>query len=127
MGDWNEKVVGENLRLWMKVFGLREAITSIHGQKPPPTYQRGTDAIDGIFVSPSIRVTKAGYLGFGEIPGDHRGLWLDVEQRSILGYKMADIPIAQARRLKLDNPRVVRRYQNLLDEYFTAHKFITDF
>ena len=122
MGDWNEEITGENLTLWMRTFGLTEAITSLHGQTPPPTYHRGSHAIDGIYVSPSIQVSRAGYLGFGDIPGDHRGIWIDVEQRSILGYKMADIPIAKARRLKLNDPRVVQRYQTSLDDFFTAHK-----
>ena len=71
---------------------------------PPPTFERGTDAIDGIFVSPTVKVKKAGFLGFGDIPGDHRGIWIDVPQKSILGYKMSDIPRASARRLKLDDP-----------------------
>ena len=122
MGDWNDDVVGENLTLWMNTFGLREAITSLHGKAPPPTYHRGSHAIDGIFISASIKVSRAGYLGFGEIPGDHRGIWIDVPQKSILGYKMADIPTAQARRLKLNDPRVVRRYQELLDSYLSAHR-----
>ena len=121
-GDWNETVVNGNLTEWMKTFGLSEAITGLHGCNPPPTFQRGTDAIDGIFVSPTVKVKRAGFLGFGDIPGDHRGIWLDVPQRSILGYKMADIPKASARRLKLDDPRIVDRYLDILDGYLAAHK-----
>ena len=122
MGDWNEDVVGAPLTTWMTVFHLREAITSYHGQSPPPTHQRGSHAIDGIFISDSIQVQKAGYLGFGEIPGDHRGIWIDVHQRHVLGYKMSDIPRAEARRLKLEDPRVVHKYQTILFEYLSAYK-----
>ena len=35
---------------------------------------------------------------------------------------MSDIPTAKARRLKLDDPRVVNRYQELLHQYFRQHK-----
>ena len=122
MGDWNEDVTGENLKSWMKTFGLTEAITSMHGDSAPPTYHRGSHAIDGIYISSSIKVNRAGYLGFGMIPGDHRGIWMDISQRHILGYKMADIPTAQARRLKLDDPRVVARYQEQLDIYLSRNK-----
>ena len=34
---------------------------------------------------------------------------------------MSDIPPASARRLKMDNPRVVQQYLDLLMDYFTAH------
>ena len=123
MGDWNEDIVGSTITNWMQVFGLKEAITARHGNQPPPTYQRGSDAIDGVFVSPSIAACKAGYLGFGEIPGDHRGIWVDIPQSDILGYKMSDIPTAQARRLKLDDPRVVQRYQEKLEIFLKHHNF----
>ena len=35
---------------------------------------------------------------------------------------MADFPTAKARRLKLDDPRVVRRYQNLLHQFLKDNK-----
>ena len=120
-GDWNEDVVGPNLTRWMGCFSLREAVTHVHGSKPPPTYHRGTHAIDGIFVSHTIQILKAGYLPFNELPGDHRGIWVDIPQSSILGYRMSDIPTAKARRLKLDDPRVVNRYQEILHQYFRQH------
>ena len=122
MGDWNEVIVSGNLTKWMNTFGLSEAITNMHGRNPPPTFQRGTDAIDGIFVSSTVKTTQAGFLGFGDIPGDHRGIWIDVPHKSILGYKMADIPKASARRLKLDDPRIVHRYLDILDGYLAAHR-----
>ena len=122
MGDWNEVIVNGNLTKWMNTFGLSEAITDMHGHNPPPTFQRGTDAIDGIFVSPTVKTIQAGFLGFGDIPGDHRGIWIDVPHKSILGYKMADIPKASARRLKLDDPRIVHRYLDILDGYLAAHR-----
>ena len=121
-GDWNEEVAGPNLTRWMGLFSLREAVTHTHGSNPPPTYHRGTHAIDGIFVSHTIQISKAGYLPFNDLPGDHRGIWVDIPQSSILGYRMSDIPTARARRLKLDDPRVVNRYQEILHQYFQQHK-----
>ena len=122
MGDWNKDVVGPKLTQWMEGFALKELVTSMHGQKPPPTYHKGSDAIDGIFVSQTMTVAKGGYLAFGQIPGDHRGLWVDIPQREMLGYQMADIPTARARRLKLDDPRVVKKYLDNLHKFFKKHR-----
>ena len=121
MGDWNEDITGQSLSSWMDTFDLKEVITNIHGKNPPPTFHRGLQAIDGIFASSSLEIDRAGYLGFGDIPGDHRGIWIDVPHTSILGYKMSDIPVASARRLKFNNPRVVQRYLELLMGYLTSH------
>ena len=125
MGDWNEDIVNGNLTEWMSTFGLKEAVTGIHGSNPPPTFHRGSDAIEGIVVSPSVTIKKAGYLGFGDIPGDHRGIWIEVPHKSILGYKMSEIPHAYARRLKMYDPRIVARYLDHLDMYLSAHRVYT--
>ena len=122
MGDWNEPVNSDNLRRWCTVLGLKEGVSSKHSGDPPPTYHRGRFAIDGIFVSTTLQIDRSGYLPFGELPGDHRGIWMDVSQSQILGYKMADIPTAKARKLKLQDPRVVQKYLDELHSYFVQHK-----
>lgn len=117
-GDWNEDVQKPVFMEWMNTVGLKDAVTSIHEGRAPATYQRGKDPIDGIFVSQDMNIARAGYLGFGDVPGDHRGIWVDIPNTEILGYNMNDIEPPKARRLKLDDPRVVRRYLEILDELF---------
>ena len=117
-GDWNEKINSDNITQWMALFDLRELVTSLHDCDPPTTYNRGRDPIDGIFGSSNINPAATGYLEFDRIPGDHRGLWIDVPNYQILGYKMNDIPRHKARRLKLEDPRVVQKYLRLLDSFF---------
>ena len=121
-GDWNEDIQHKNIQDWMKLFGLKEAVTSLHPGRPPPTFHRGTAPIDGIFISRELSPTRSGYLEFGELPGDHRGIWFDIHNTQILGYRMKDIPRAKARRLKLDDPRVVRTYLTKLDAIFKTKK-----
>ena len=106
----------------MHTVGLKDSVTSIHPGKAPATYQQGRDPIDGIFISNTMSPSRAGYLGFGDIPGDHRGIWVDIPNSEILGYNMNDISTPQARRLKLDDPRVVRRYLELLEGSFQKEK-----
>lgn len=121
MGDWNEDVQSTNIKRWMNVFGLEEAITYQHDGRAPATYQRGKRPIDGIFVSPNLIPDRSGYLPFGMLPGDHRGIWMDIEKKYVYGYTVADTPIAAARRLKLNDPRVVKRYIDTLHELFKHH------
>ena len=91
-GDWNKDVTGVNITEWMQLFDLRELVTGLHQGQPPPTHNRGKDPIDGIFGTSDIAPTAAGYLAFDHIPGDHRGVWVDIPNEQVLGYKMQDIP-----------------------------------
>ena len=121
LGDFNEDTRQVENRL--EEFSLKDVIRGRHGQDSPATFQRGSRAIDGILATPTIaaEMLKAGYLPFGELLGDHRGLWLDIPLPSILGYSMAEVKQYQARRLKLEDPRVVRKYQQSLLEYCARH------
>ena len=121
-GDWNENIKGHNITEWMELFGLKEAVTELHPGTPPPTYHRGSEPIDGIFVSTELSPSRSGYLDFGELPGDHRGIWIDIPNIQVLGYKMKDITKAKARRLKLDDPRVINKYLKDLHSIFVRKK-----
>ena len=57
-----------------------------------------------------------GYLSFGLLPGDHRGLWIDVYLNSFIGYRAPPVPYFQARRLKTDDPRVMAKYLAVEEE-----------
>jgi len=59
---------------------LTEAITAITDQPPTATHNRGTNPIDGIYVSMDLLSSiTGGYLAFETvIPSDHRALWIDV-------------------------------------------------
>ena len=124
-GDWNEDVTSPRMKEWLDLVGLKDLIIPQHEDKPPPTYHRGSDTIDAIFGSKSVVTAKSGFLGFGEVPGDHRALWVDIPNTNILGYKMKEIPRHTARRLKLDDPRVVDRYNTLLHNYFKEHNLFS--
>ena len=106
----------------MKLLGLKEAVTSLHEGRAPATYQRGNCPINGIFISEDMIPSKAGYLGFGEVPGDHRGIWVDIPNTEMLGYNSNDIAAPKARRLKLEDPRVVKKYLKTLDQLFRDKK-----
>lgn len=80
----------------------------------PNTHNRGRTQIDFIFISPTIKIKRAGFLPFEKIPSDHRGIWIDIDTSSITGSNPPIPTSCKARRLKLVDPRTVSKYQESL-------------
>ena len=81
--------------------------------------------IDGMWTSPSIDILAAGYSGFGEYPignADHRLLWIDVSTTSCFGIDLPRPIYRQPRRLTLQDPRVVKRYNRILQAEMERHR-----
>jgi len=78
--DFHDNVTDTIVRTWVANLGLVKAITWLHPNNPPPTYQRGRRPIDGIFLAPKMLHQAVGrYFCFGEVvPSDHRAIWLDL-------------------------------------------------
>lgn len=93
---------------------LREAIIDKHPSLlPTATYNRNRQntSIDGIFISPTLSVTRAGYRPFGEgIGPDHRVLWLDISYELVFGHNLYPADRPRARRLQCRDPRIVSKY-----------------
>ena len=87
----------------------------------PPTYQLGSRPIDTILCTAGIEVRSAGYLPFGTGVGDHRPLFVDVTISSTLGVNLPPSKKIVARRLKLNDPRVINNYNAKLINYFPRH------
>jgi hypothetical protein len=51
LADWNTDVRGEKTWKYMANLGMREVITEFHGDEGPHTYNRGSNPIDGIFMT----------------------------------------------------------------------------
>ena len=91
----------------------------------PPTCERGSVQIDFMFISPGIRIYRAGFLPFGKYPGDHRAIWIELVTEDILGTNPEPLRKPEARRLKLQDPRIVKRYQEKLVQFVQASKIDT--
>jgi len=120
-GDMNtgERKDKRSMDNFWSPFLLKTGLVDVHqthlkSQWLPNTQERGTVQIDYIFASPSIEIKRCGFLPFGVIPSDHRGLWVDFSTNSLLGLRPPKIQSMQARRLKLVDPRIVNRYQETL-------------
>ena len=112
--DANEDMRRGPVSSMLREKGMSEAVMALHGVNAPPTTDYGSKVIDGIWVSPTLTPTKAGYLACGEaIPRtDHRCLWFDISYQNIYGHNLPAMPTFRARRLKLNDPRVVKRFND---------------
>ena len=121
MGDWNHPI--DIVQQKLATVGLEDAILSLHKDTPAPaTYNRGRNTIDGIFVSATLRAIAGGFCMFNAILlSDHRALWIDVPLVALLGFEMPNIVTPSARRLKLNDPRVVKKYFDYLEPYLASH------
>ena len=122
MGDWNQETHSEQFIAWYSSLGLVDPILDKHGTDAPPTYNKGTRHIDGILVSATLQSSRCGYLPFDSLPGDHRVLYIDIKVKSFIGHRASNIPSHAARRLKLEDPRVVARYQMELESILISNK-----
>jgi hypothetical protein len=105
--------------------GLRDVMIERHGPNAPATYNGGSLPIDGIFASPSISITQGGYLEFGYSSfTDHRCLWVDIPLQNAFGHIMPAIVHHQARRLKTNDPRIVKRYTDSWATFILEHDLL---
>jgi len=114
--DMNKDVLSSDINKFFQTTHLVEAIAALHGKSPIPTHQKGSKAIDGIFLSPSLlEEAQGGILDFGEaMISDHRAVWMDIPAQHFNMLQMMDIMRAAGRRLKCQDPRIVSQYNQFL-------------
>ena len=89
---------------------LHEIILHHHGPGGPRTYLRGSTKVDGLIMSRTLHCTACGYLAPDASIGDHLITWADITYASSLGHVDPIFPTKNARKLQLEDPRVVDRY-----------------
>ena len=94
----------------------------------PPTSLTGSVPIDGIFVSPQIEhITRGGWLKIENSIGDHRTLYMDIPIDILLGEDPFHIHRSTARRLICDQPKIVSKYNKLLNQQLEKQKTFYNF
>jgi exonuclease III len=115
--DANESLFDTNCRIrdLTRKHKLADLHTRKHGlEGQPATYIRGKRKIDYIFGSSGVaqNTIRAGITSF-DSTSDHRGLFVDVDLRTILG-SATPIPAAQHRDLRSSDPKSVEIYRSAL-------------
>ena len=88
MGYINEYILSHNIRIFVANLGLTEIITNIHGGQGPGTTisNKKFQAIDGIWASQGIIISRRGYLPFQNgHKSDHRLLWIKIAHKITFG------------------------------------------
>jgi hypothetical protein len=97
---------------------MREVITEFHGEKGPNTYNRGSNPIDGSFITHDLYILQGEYMPFGMgIGSDHRCLWLDIRTRVLMGQDLEQPRNFAACRLKCYDPRIRNKYLAHYEQY----------
>jgi len=80
LADMNEDVLAPDIQKFCAETHLVEMISFLHEASLVLTHQRGSKAIDGIFLSQSLlEEAKGGFLRFGEVMvSNHRAVWIDI-------------------------------------------------
>jgi len=116
--DFNDDVTSPWVKRWVANLGLVEAIMHLHLESAPPTYQRGVNPINGIFMAPQLLEKAAsGYLSFGNaIPSDHQAIWLVIHLPEVCPLDQEVSIKLQACWLQCKDPRIVDQYNMSLLE-----------
>jgi len=116
--DFNDDILSNPVHAWAGKLGLVEAVTWLNTDttEAPPTFQRGSRPIDGIFAAPQLLERAAGgYFGFGEaVLSDHQAIWVDFEMPQVCPQHQEAFTRPSARRLQCKDPRVITRYNEAL-------------
>ena len=86
-------------------------------QTLPATSLTGSCPIDSIFVSASLQnIVRGGWIRLEDSIGDHRSIFIDIPTKILLGENPFKIHRITARRLVCNQPKVVQKYNELLNE-----------
>ena len=88
MGDFNSDY--DELSNWMLNVVLVDAHHEKFGRGPITCTRSQHSAIDRIFTSPQLKISKGGFLSFKRLMSDHRGIWIDIPRILIFGYNPPD-------------------------------------
>jgi hypothetical protein len=107
-------------------------LEDMHLQTPAPSTYLGSQdrRIDYVFGCTRTKsaLTRQGSLSFFEGPvSNHRGLYVDISLRDILGEDVETTTIIQPanqRSLRSGNPEVVQSYNASMREYYKQHKMV---
>ncbi len=111
MGDFNEDIQGSTIRNFFATLDMKELILDMHPDLIINTFAGGSTQIDGIFATRNITANNGGYteLPWG-LKSDHRMLWVDLDLNQLFGDQNIPMWKPNIRRLKCNDPRVVKRY-----------------
>ena len=122
MGDFNCNIYNNNhLTRCMGRRGLKDALKDLYGKGTPST-RKGSEVIDGIWISEGLEAVQGGCLPGDPTISDHKVEWVDITIASMLGERRGQKESAYRRRLHTSNKKAVKRYNEILQRQVKIHK-----
>ncbi len=103
---------------------MTEILTKKHGNKAPPTQNRGSYPIDGLFATRTILHSQCCYLSGLDAIGNHRCLWINIPEVQIFGTTMPAAHALKARWLKTEDPQTVKKYLDYMEKRIMTHDLL---
>ena len=112
MGDSlnNSDIRTSDLAKGLEELGLRDAILSLRAPASPPATQNSNTnrvPIDAIWVTLSVKVTRAGYCpfdGVSTMASNHLMMWVELDNISILGKHLPSSHKDQSQQDQVNGP-----------------------
>ena len=124
-GDYNENVANPRSGICKLCndLGMREVLTEKYGAAPN-THERGTDPIEGIFISEGMNIVKGGYILFEESLSDLRWLFIDLDESEIVGESMEARARPIQRKVIAKIPSVKEKFNFELERQVSFHNLL---
>ena len=117
MGDFNDNLnmsEGKINKMFSEL-AMKETLNVRYGEGPA-TYFLGSTKIDGIYATLDISISQGGYVKEEESPGDHKCLWIDVNEAEIVGRARDDRPPPVYRKATCKIPSVKEAFSKALNK-----------
>ena len=121
MGDFNDEVNINPISTFFSSLQIHNVIHTLFPteyQKAPCTFTRGRSTIDAMFATQGVQALRGGYLPPHYFESDHVPIWADFYLETIFGTNRPLQPPLQCRRLKNEDPRVVKNSMLNTTNYF---------
>jgi len=116
--DANDNIISGSFTRKMQSIGLQNVFDNPEFPPVPPTHYNGSSPISTLYSTKSLQIIQTGILQkYTGVKGDHKNMFVDISTSSFLGESMYKVVRPELRRLKLDDPRIVKRFL----KYATLH------
>ena len=122
MMDANTNIKNSNFTTRMRREGLKDQLSQKPENAAVNSFFRGTEIIDGIFLSRTLVQLGGAYQSFSASPGDHRGIWIDICTHAALGNHNPITLPRQPRRLQIKIPSTVKKFNEIYQQHIKRHK-----
>ena len=104
---------------------MTEVVGAYTGKKIGATFFRGSTPIDGAWATNDLSIVGACVMPVGFGVGDHRLFVIDIRMSSMVGAAPPKIVRPVARRVNTKIPRMMERYNDLLERLYIEHRMNT--